>query len=60
MIIYQRVASGPFSAMVLNGSIVFPLLLDILIPFLSKTRPFETTFLYAILSKTKVPIACKV
>ena len=44
-IIYQRVASGPYSAKVVNGSTAFPKRLDIFCPSLSKTNPFETTFL---------------
>src|SRR5690554_1483074 len=57
---YQRVASGPCFSNVSKGSTVFPLLFDIFCPFLSKTSPFETTFLYATESKTVVAMACKV
>ena len=44
-IMYQRVASGPYSASVVNGSTALPKRLDIFCPFLSNTKPFETTFL---------------
>ena len=59
-IIYHRVASAPYVANVVKGSVAFPNRLDILCPFLSKTKPLETTFLYATESKTIVEIACKV
>ena len=42
---------------ILNGSTAFPNLLDIFCPFLSRTKPFETTFLYEIESNIKVDIA---
>ena len=42
---------------VLKGSVAFPNLLDILFPFLSRTNPFDTTFLYATLSNNIVEIA---
>ncbi len=44
-IMYQRVASGPYSAKVVNGSTAFPRRFDIFCPFLSSTNPFDTTFL---------------
>ena len=54
---YHLVASGPNSDIVENGSTAFPNLLDIFCPFLSKTNPLETTFLYATELNTEVPIA---
>ena len=45
LIIYHLVASGPYFSRVLKGSIEFPILFDIFCPFLSKTSPFEITFL---------------
>ena len=43
--IAEGVASGPNLSIVSNGSVAFPRRLDIFCPFLSKTNPFETTFL---------------
>ncbi len=57
---YQRVASAPYSASVLNGSAALPRRLDILLPFLSKTKPVETTFLKATESNSIPAMACSV
>ena len=50
-IIYQRVASAPYFSMVSNGSTALPKRLLILFPFLSNTKPLDTTFIYATESK---------
>ena len=60
VIIYQRKGSDPYFSMVENGSTAFPKRLDILLPFLSNTNPFEMTALYETLSNTMVAMACKV
>ena len=57
VIMYQRSGSEPYCRMVANGSTALPRRLDILLPFLSSTRPLETTFLKATLSKSMVPSA---
>ena len=57
VIIYQRVASGPCCFKVSKGSTALPKRLDILLPFLSSTRPLLMTFLNATLSKHMVAMA---
>src|SRR5690606_13257255 len=60
LIIYQRVASAPYFSIVSNGSTALPKRFDILLPFLSSTKPLDTTFLKATEPRTMVDIACKV
>ena len=60
VIIYHLTASVPYFSMHSNGFITLPSRLDILMPFLSSTSPFETTFLYATESNTIVAIAWSV
>src|SRR5699024_6000291 len=45
VIIYQRNGSEPYFSIVENGSTALPKRLDILLPFLSNTRPLEITAL---------------
>ena len=42
---YQRNGSEPYFSIVENGSTALPKRLDILFPFLSNTRPLDTTAL---------------
>ena len=59
-IIYQRKGSEPNFSIVSNGSTALPLRLLIFSPFLSSTRPLETTALNAGEPNTIVPMACRV
>ena len=43
VIMYQRVASGPYLDSVSKGSTALPRRLDIFWPFLSNTKPLDTT-----------------
>ena len=57
---YQRTASEPYLLSAKNGSTTLPLRLDIFSPFLSSTKPVESTFLYATLSNNSPAMACSV
>ena len=57
VIMYHLTASVPYFSIHSNGSTPLPRRFDILSPFLSSTRPFEITALYATESNTIVAIA---
>src|SRR6056297_1106108 len=60
VIMYQRNGSVPYLSMALNGSTALPRRFDILLPFLSSTRPLEIIFLNATESFVMVEMACNV
>src|SRR5690606_11156598 len=60
LIMYHLVASALYFSIVAKGSTPLPRRLDILLPFLSSTNPFDTTFLKATEPRIMVEMACKV